>query len=70
MAGTVVVAEQTQTPETIDALPEEEPFWLRTSSHRITLDGCCNQEKTEPGGLSVGKTTISLPPGLRNPQEL
>ena len=58
--------EKTRTP----VLPEVEPSSHSVSSHRIILDGCFSQERKEPGGLSVGKTTISLPPGLRNPQEL
>ena len=51
-------------------LPEVELPWLNVSSHRIILDGCFSQGRKEPGGSSVGKTTTSLPPGQRNPQEL
>ena len=52
------------------APPEVEPSWHNVSSHRIILDGCFSQERKEPGGSSVGRTTTSLPPGQRNPQEL
>ena len=51
-------------------LSEVEPSSHSVSSHRIILDGCSSQERKEPGGSSVGRTTTSLPPGQRNPQEL
>ena len=70
MDGEAAAAAQKQEKTMALVLPEVEPSWLNASSHRIILDGCFSQGRKEPGGSSVGKTTISLPPGLRNPQEL
>ena len=70
MDGEAAVAALLQKKTMALVLPEVELSWPNASSHRIILDGCFSQERKEPGGLSVGKTTISLPPGLRNPQEL
>ena len=68
--GEAVAAAQRRKKERTPVLPAAEPSSHSASSHRIILDGCFSQERKEPGGLSVGKTTTSLPPGLRNPQEL
>ena len=70
MVGKAAVVELMQRKTMALVLLEEELSWLKASSHRTILDGGFSQERKEPGGLSVGKTTISLPPGLRNPQEL
>ena len=63
MAGTVAVVELMQKKTMARALPEEELSWFKASSHRTTLDGGFSQEREEPGGLFVGRTTTSLPPG-------
>ena len=70
MDGEAAVAAPMQEKTKALVLPEVEPSWHNVSSHRIILDGCSSQERKEPGGSSVGKTTTSLPPGQRNPQEL
>ena len=70
MAGEAAVVELLQKKTMALVLPEVEPSWHNVSSHRIILDGCFSQERKEPGGSSVGRTTTSLPPGQRNPQEL
>ena len=68
--GEVAAAARKREKEKIPVLPAAGPSSHSVSSHRITLDGCFSQERKEPGGLSVGKTTTSLPHGQRNPQEL
>ena len=68
--GEAAAAAREREETKIPVLPEAEPSSHSVSSHRIILDGCFSQETKEPGGLSVGRTTTSLPPGRQSPQEL
>ena len=40
-----------------------EPLSSKNSSHGTILDGGFSQEREEPGGSFVDRTTTSLPPG-------
>ena len=63
MAGTVAVVELMRKGTMARVLPEEELSWLKASSHRTILDGGFSQEREEPGGSFVDRTTSILPPG-------
>ena len=70
MVGTVAVVELKQKKTMARVLPEGELSWFKASSHRTILDGGFSQEREEPGGLFVGRTTTSLPLGQPNRLEL
>ena len=70
MVGTVAVVELMQKKTMALVLLEEELSWLKASSHRTILDGGFSQERKEPGGSFVGRTTTSLPPGRPSQREL
>ena len=69
-AGTAAVMVPMLRKSTGRAFLVEGLSWLKASSHRIILDGGFSQGREEPGGLFVGRTTTSLPPGRPSQREL